>query len=367
MTIQPQPISQSINKKKWHVLFFVFSMLMGVGFSIFSIQGDLTSFAWLPFLTLSDQWLGQLDMFFLALLSLAIIILSSGFRYHVLLKIKLKYLRFRTSLMYGILARYYVLITPWALGSQPILIGIMHQQKIPIGLATSVVMMDLLFMRLSMAMIVLFALIGFGHLVSPGILIFAWIGFFFTCIIPVILVLASLHTWLERGILSLIGLIFPKKKEKFQSSLTNVLLQYRQSFEEFRHQLIPMIKLTMYSIISQFALLALPYFLMASFSPSVFELSQIEFSLVHVTMMMALSNVILGIVPTLGSAGAAEFTFATVFSIFLKGNYLLWAMLLWRIWLFYVWLLIGVCISLFLGLFGKNKSNQASPSSSPMG
>jgi glycosyltransferase involved in cell wall biosynthesis/uncharacterized membrane protein YbhN (UPF0104 family) len=332
-------------------------MVLGIGFSFFSLQGDLASFEWLPFLTLSQQWLGQLDMILVSLLLLGIIIITSGLRFHVLLTIKLKHLRFRTSLMYGILARYYVLVTPWALGSQPILIGIMYQRKVPIGLATSAVMIDLLVMRLSMALIVLYALLGFGHLVSPGILLFAWIGFFFTCIQPVILVLASLHAWLERVLLTMIAWIFPRKKEKYQSSLSSVLLQDRQAFQEFRHQLMPMIKVTLYSLLSQFSLLALPYFLMASFSTSVFEISPIEFNLVHVTMMTALSNVILGIVPTLGSAGAAEFTFATVFSTFLKGNYLLWAILLWRVMLFYIWLLIGVCISLYLGWFQKNIKN----------
>jgi glycosyltransferase involved in cell wall biosynthesis len=235
----------------------------------------------------------------------------------------------------------------------------MYQRKIPIGLATSAVMIDLLVMRLSMALIVLYALLGFGHLVSPGIVLFAWIGFFFTCIQPVILVLASLHAWLEKGLLTIIAWIFPRKKEKYQSSLKSILLQYRQSFEAFRHQVMPMVKVTLYSLLSQFSLLALPYFLMASFSTSVFEISAIEFNLVHVTMMTALSNVILGIVPTLGSAGAAEFTFATVFSTFIKGNYLLWAILLWRVMLFYVWLLIGVCISLYLGWFQKNIKNQS--------
>jgi uncharacterized protein (TIRG00374 family) len=364
MMNQPQAIAQPSTKKRWGFLFFIVSMVLGVGFSFFSLQGDLASFEWVPFLTLSQQWLGQLDMIIVALLLLGIIILTSGLRFHVLLKIKLKHLRFRTSLMYGILARYYVLVTPWALGSQPILIGIMYQRKIPIGLATSAVMIDLLVMRLSMALIVLYALLGFGHLVSPGIVLFAWIGFFFTCIQPVILVLASLHAWLERGLLTIIAWIFPRKKNKYQSSLTSILSQYRQSFEAFRHQLMPMIKVTLYSFLSQFSLLALPYFLMASFSISVFEVSPIEFNLVHVTMMTALSNVILGIVPTLGSAGAAEFTFATVFSTFLKGNYLLWAILLWRVMLFYVWLIIGVCISLYLGWFQKNVNNQGPSQSS---
>jgi glycosyltransferase involved in cell wall biosynthesis/uncharacterized membrane protein YbhN (UPF0104 family) len=357
MINQPQSVAQPPTKKRWSILFFIVSMVLGIGFSFFSLQEDLASFEWLPFLTLSQQWLGQLDMMIVALLLLGIIILTSGLRFHVLLKNKIKHLRFRTSLMYGILARYYVLVTPWALGSQPILIGIMYQRKIPIGLATSAVMIDLLVMRLSMALIVLYALLGFGHLVSPGILLFAWIGFFFTCIQPVILVLASLHVWLERGLLTIIAWIFPRKKEKYQSSLTSVLLQYRQSFEAFRHQVMPMVKVTLYSLLSQFSLLALPYFLMASFSTSVFEISPIEFNLVHVTMMTALSNVILGIVPTLGSAGAAEFTFATVFSTFLKGNYLLWAILLWRVMLFYIWLIIGVCISLYLGWFQKNIKN----------
>lgn len=358
MINQTHTVAQSPTKKGWHILFFVVSLFLGLGFSIFSLQEDLTSFEWLPFLTLSQQWLGQLDMVFMALLLLGVIIFSSGLRFHVLLKIKVKNLRFRTSLMYGILARYYVLITPWALGSQPILIGIMYQRKVPIGLATSVVMMDLLFMRLSMALIVLLALIGFSHLVSPGILLLVWIGFFFTCINPVILVLASLHAWLEQGLLMLIAWIFPKKKDQLQASLKSILVQYRQSFQEFRHQLMPMIKVTLYSLLSQFSLLALPYFLMASFSISVFEISPLEFNLVHVTMMTALSNVILGIVPTLGSAGAAEFTFATVFSTFLTGNYLLWAILLWRVMLFYIWLIIGVCISLYLGWFQKNVKKQ---------
>lgn len=359
MSVQTKPIIQRTINNGWRVFFFMFSMVLGIGFSIFSIQGDVSSFDWLRFLTLSDEWLEQLPMFLLALLSLAIIIFSSGFRYHVLLKIKLKNFRFRTSLMYGILARYYVLITPWALGSQPILIGMMHQRKIPIGLATSVVMMDLLFMRLSMAVIVLFALIGFGHLVTPGIYIIAWVGFFFTCINPVILVLASLHSWLEHGILKVIGLIFPKKKDKMETSLTTMFFHYRQSFKEFRNQLIPMIKVTIFSLMSQFSLLALPFFIMASFSSSLFELSQIEFSLVNITMMMAISDAIFGIVPTLGGAGVAEFTFATVFSIFLKGNYLLWAILLWRFMLFYIWLLIGAGISLYLALFEKNKNNHS--------
>jgi 1,2-diacylglycerol 3-alpha-glucosyltransferase len=359
MINQPQSIAQPSTKKRWSILFFIVSMVLGVGFSFFSLQGDLANFEWLPFLTLSQQWLGQLDMIIVALILLGIIILTSGLRFHVLLKIKVKNLRFRTSLMYGILARYYVLVTPWALGSQPILIGIMYQRKVPIGLATSAVMIDLLVMRLSMALIVLYALLGFGHLVSPGIVLFAWIGFFFTCIQPVILVLASLHAWLEKGLLTIIAWIFPRKKEKYQSSLKSILLQYRQSFEAFRHQVMPMVKVTLYSLLSQFSLLALPYFLMASFSTSVFEISAIEFNLVHVTMMTALSNVILGIVPTLGSAGAAEFTFATVFSTFIKGNYLLWAILLWRVMLFYVWLIIGVCISLYLGWFQKNIKNQS--------
>ena len=357
MTNQSQPVSHSLTKKRWSILFFAVSILLGVGFSFISIQGDFTRFEWLPFLTLSQQWLGHLDMILAAMLLLAIITVTSGLRFHVLLKIKVKNIRFRTSLMYGILARYYVLVTPWALGSQPILIGIMYQRKIPISLATSVVMMDLLWMRLSMAVIVLFALIGFGHLVPTGILIFAWIGFFFTCIIPVILVLASLQPWLEHGLLKMIAFIFPKKKETYQSSLKSVLIQYRLSFQEFQHHITPIIKIIFYSFMSQFSLLALPYFLMASFSPSVFEISPIAFSLGHVTMMMAISNVILGIVPTLGSAGAAEFTFATVFSTFLKGNYLLWAILLWRIMLFYLWLLIGVLISFYLGLFEKNNKN----------
>ena len=353
MSFHPQPFSQPPTKNPWRVLFFIVSIGLGIGFSFISLQNDISSFEWVTFLTLSQFWLGQLHMIFAAIFLLGIIIFTSGLRFHLLLKIKIKHLRWKTSLMYGILARYYGLITPWALGSQPIMIGIMYQRKVPIGLATSVVMMDLLFMRLSMALLVLVALLGFGHLVSLQILIFAWAGFFFTCISPVIVVLASLHAWLEDGLLRLIAWIFPRKKDQYQANLKSILMQYRQSFIDFRHQVSVMIKIIFSALLSQSSLLALPYFLLASFSPDVFEASAIEFNLVHVTMMMAISNVILGVVPTLGSSGAAEFTFATVFSIFLKGNFLLWVILLWRIMLFYVWLVIGVLTSVYLGLIEK--------------
>lgn len=353
---QPKTFPKQLHQA-WGLLFFIVSIALGIFFSLYSLQGDLDGFQWQSFFT-ERNWLGNPWMIVMTFSLLMVIIFTSGLRFQNLFVLQKKLSRFKDNLVYGILARYYVLITPWALGSQPILIGMMYKRNIPIGVATSAVMMDLLIMRLSMAFIVFIALLGFGHLVPPFILILAWIGFLFTCIQPVMLVLASLHVWIERGLIWLIQMLFPKRKEQFIKVLSTTLNQYRESFKAYKHYTMSLALVVFFSILSQVAVLALPYVILASFSADLFELSIPDFSFTTVFMMAALANVILGVAPTLGSAGAAEFTFATVFSIFLKGPYLLWAIFIWRFILFYAWLLMGVLISLYLGVFRRREQRR---------
>jgi hypothetical protein len=99
-------------------------------------------------------------------------------------------------------------------------------------------------------------------------------------------------------------------------------------------------------------LFSIPYFVILSFnfSPSMADFP-IAFTYIHVTAMVILATFILGTIPTIGSAGAAEFTFVSVFSIFLSGNYLFWTTFIWRFFVFYLWLLVGVLITTFQGIF----------------
>jgi 1,2-diacylglycerol 3-alpha-glucosyltransferase len=337
-------------------VFFILSVGLGLLVSFITLREDLVQFNWLTFLETSAQWLERWPMMAIALVLLMTVILTSGLRLHVILKIKHKHQRFQDSLMYGILARYYVLITPWGLGGQPIVMGIMHKKNVPLGLATSAPMLDLLLMRFAMFIFVLTALIGYGYLVDPLIYLFAWIGFFFTCFIPVVMIMASFHPIFSQLVLDVFGWLIPlKKKASWRAKLELTLHQYRDAFALIRNRPFAFLLVGLFALLSQFALLAIPFFVISSFNLTVLPIPDVPFNLLSVIMMMAFANTILGTIPTLGSAGAAEFTFTTVFTTFITGNVLFWATFLWRFLLFYLWLIMGIIITIMQGIFAKRE------------
>jgi 1,2-diacylglycerol 3-alpha-glucosyltransferase len=336
--------------------FFIFSVGLGLIVSFITLREDLTQFNWQTFIETSADWIERWPMMLIAFTLLLVVILTSGLRLHLLISTKLKRHRFLDSLMFGILARYYVLITPWGLGGQPIVMAMMYKKNIPLGLATSAPMLDLLMMRLAMFVFVLVGLIGFGYLVDPLLYLLAWIGFFFTCFVPVIMIMVSFHPFFSQLLIDIVSWFIPaKKKVNFQANLKQTLTQYREAFSLFKKRPFSFFFVAFFALVSQFALLAIPYFIIASFNLAPFDGSNITFNLLNVLMMMSFANTILGTVPTLGSAGAAEFTFTTVFSTFISGNVLFWATFLWRFLLFYLWLLMGIVISLAQGIFAKRE------------
>ena len=141
-------VSPSRTPSIFNLIFLVFSIGLGIVISFISIFNDLEAFDWRNFFMFEQTWLNDDVMLSFSFLMFTIIVMSSGIRFHILLKDQDNKISFWQSLRFGILARYYVLITPWGLGSQPILIGLMYQKGIKIGKATSTVMIDLLLMRL---------------------------------------------------------------------------------------------------------------------------------------------------------------------------------------------------------------------------
>lgn len=328
------------------MVFILVSIVLGLLLSFISILNDLSSFDWRNFLRFDQTWLSNEWMLLVSGLLFLVIILSSGFRYWILLNDKKFKIGFIQSLRFGILARYYVLITPWGLGSQPVLIGLIFQKGASVGRATASVMLDLLLMRLSMGLLVLIALSFYGHLVNPTILTVAWLGFLLTCLTPIFFVLASINPSIEKITLSIIRFFSPKQYQKWKSKISESLIQYRLAFKSFKHKKIKLFTVTIWSIISQLALLSLPFFILSTFPQTNFGIINPPFTYFNVLIMMTIANVVLGTVPTLGSAGAAEFTFTTLFNVFLSGQFLVIAILIWRFLLFYGWLIMGIVMTL---------------------
>lgn len=351
---------QTLIKKIITIAFFFLSIFIGIFVSFIALQQDITLFNFETFLEASADWVERYPAMLVAFLMILIVFLTSGIRIHLLMRVKRKRTRFLDSLIYGILARYYVLITPWGLGGQPITIALMLKKNIPFGLATAIPMIDLLLMRLAMTFIGAFALIRYGHLVDNYILFFSILGYFITSVLPILIILFTFNASFEKLILQLIDQYWPPKtKEKTIKNLQRFIQNYRLSFQIFKQNPWTLIQIFVYSFVSQLALVSIPYFVMLSFnfSPSMTDLP-IAFTFTHVTAMVIIATFILGTIPTIGSAGAAEFTFVSVFSIFLSGNYLFWTTFIWRFFVFYLWLVVGVFITTFQGVFAKREKKR---------
>lgn len=330
--------------KKWFgYFFFGVSIITGVLVTIATLQNELDGFEFSELITSTEGWSSNVMMLGWVILAILIMILTSGIRISFLLKAAGYPITFCKALRYGILSRYYVLITPWGLGGQPIMMGIMVKDGIPFGLATSVPMLDLFFMRFAMAILTTLAFILFGPLLDPYLFVFALVGYFFTSFLPVLLILFSFDQRFSLFVVSLIQQYWFKKTasnvaEKVESSFR----LYREAFQLIKHHLIRVLVVLFSSFLSQIALLIIPYFVLAMFQPVFHDVLQYRFDPVTLTGLMTFANTILGVVPTIGSAGAAEFTFSSIFSSFIIGHDLFWATFIWRLFVFYLWLVIGL-------------------------
>ena len=149
-----------LNVKKWFSYFFVVvSIVTGLLVTVATLQNELRGFDLYELFEAVTRWLPLVDLLMWSLLAIITMILTSGIRIYGLLMAAGHPIRFMTALRYGVLSRYYVLITPWGLGGQPIMMGIMVKDGIPFGIATSVPMLDLFFMRFSMAIITTLAFV----------------------------------------------------------------------------------------------------------------------------------------------------------------------------------------------------------------
>lgn len=351
---------QKIFRKTITFSFFVLSIFIGLFVSFIALQQDITMFNLQTFVEASADWIERYPAMLFGFFLVLIVGFTAGLRIHILMKVKRKRTRFIDSLLYGILARYYVLITPWGLGGQPITIAMMLKKNIPFGLAVAIPMIDLLFMRFAMTIIGAIALIRFGYLVDGYILFFSIIGYFITSILPMLMITFTINPKFETIILQFIEQYWPiKSRSKTVVKIQKFSKSYRDAFAVFKEHPFELFQVFLLSMMSQIALLSIPFFVMMSFDffPLMPE-TTLDFNYLHITAMVTIATVILGTIPTIGSAGAAEFTFVSVFSIFLSGNYLFWTTFIWRFFVFYLWLFVGIIITTIQGVFAKREQRR---------
>lgn len=342
------------NRKTWFLVFFAFSFLIGMLVSYLSIAKD-----W-HLLTLSDLfmmiqlWVTHYP-FALGTIFLFIIILVMGsLRYVILLQTSKSRIRFLDGLTYAILARYYVLVTPFGLGGQPFMMAVMRDKNIPIGQATSAPTLDIFSMRLAMffiSFIFLWFIPSFGQ---DWIIWVAWIGFFFSSLSPVVLISLSFFPFFEYWIVQIAAFFSPiNKKKKTIETIKKWVQKYQSAIRVIIQAPWKMVLVFITSIVSQIAMLSFPFFLLSSVSSALIPDQIITY---WDTFLKALVGVnATSWIPTLGNAGAAEYSFAAIFGNYVEGIWLFWTIFAWRLFSFYLPLLLGLWTTLQQSLNRKRE------------
>lgn len=348
----------SIPLKVWLGGFFVFiSIVVGLLVTIATLQNELQGFILTDLFVSTSSWFFHPSWLWYSLLAVLMMMLTSALRIWTLLHASGHTIPFLTALRYGILSRYYVLITPWGLGGQPIMMGILHKEGIPFAQATSIPMLDLFFMRFSMAILTTFAFFGISELLDAYLFVFALVGYFFTSFLPVVLILFSFQPSFSRFFVALIRQYWFKKTAlRVSKKVEEAFAMYQQAFSFYKKKVGSLLVVFLSSIVSQLSLLIIPFFILSSFFPLFVGEDLASFQWTELIQLMAMTNTMLGVVPTIGSAGAAEFTFSAIFSRFVIGHDLFWVTFIWRFFVFYGWLILGLLILILRGVLIRKKA-----------
>lgn len=239
-----------------------------------------------------------------------------------------------------LLGRYYDNLTPGAIGGQPFQIMYMNKQGIKKGYNTIIPIVSLITTQLGFLIVAIFSFLFFSGRLEPTILGLGILGLIFYAIFPAIVFLATFFPNILSNIINFFITILYKlrivknKKETLEKALKTV-----ESYANCVKDILKRPKLALsvlaLSVLFQVCITILPFFIITAFGGS------IDFFTCFATILAVTSAVY--IFPTPGNTGAAEISFASVFSS-LTAGYIFWAMLFWRFFTFYVYILLGIII-----------------------
>jgi len=343
---------KSIRQKWLTAIVLVISIAAGIAVSFIALQRDLSVINLADLIEAGGVWITSWYWMAGALGCLAVILVTGALRLYVLLKAKRQRVTLRDAYRYSILSKYYVMITPFGLGGQPVTMVYMRRKNIPFGLATIIPMIDLFAMRLSMLVLGTITVIFFGSVVVPWVRIMAYIGLFFSCILPVIGISSSWFPIFERLVVGFLKrLKFLKKQSRYIKVTQDAFRKYRGAFQQFKGHKKELLAVFLYAFASQLALLSIPFFILKAY-PSTHLIGDLGVALNYpnTVAMVAFASIAVTFIPTVGNARAIEFSFSTVFAAFMEGRFLFWAMFAWRFLTFYVFLIFGLVLTLYLGI-----------------
>ena len=237
---------------------------------------------------------------------------------------------------------YYNLVTPFASGSQPMLIYVLSKYKVPLGEATGIITNKTLLYQsvVTIYCAVLFVL-NMGILKSqiPGVISLVILGLginAFTILIAVLAILnpvklKAVSSFLIQHISKFKILRFLKNKEE---KINKFIHEYSISVKFFMTNKKLLIKTTLLTVIQLTAYFSVSYWIYKSF-----DLGQGK--LLYIITLQTLLYMAVSPIPTPGNIGANELAFFNIFSTVFPKQFLGYAVLLYGGLVYYLILILS--------------------------
>ncbi|MBQ8749568.1 MAG: flippase-like domain-containing protein [Clostridia bacterium] len=347
---------KSPQKKIWSFIFLIINIVIVVIILLQMLEGqNVTPFYELEF---------NAVFLILAILIFPALMMCDQIRYNMLITQSTK--RHRPFLAYKVagIGRYYDYITPLASGGQAFQIYYLTSRGVKASKAISIPLARYIIQQIVFAFIALFLLIGSLTFLketftsatgSTLVSVASWIGFtinFFVIFATIILSSSRLGHKVVIGILKFLKKIkIVRNYDKYYNKLIKLVEEYQRTMKFFAKSPKLLFSMIFFSVLVLLLQYTAPFLIYCALGgePSV----DIWIQIMIVSLMIDLAC---SFVPLPGGSGAAEISFAAMFSsLFSSGTF--WAMLFWRFITYYAFVLQGLGIIIYDYAIG-NKKNQ---------
>lgn len=237
--------------------------------------------------------------------------------------------------------------------AQPVLLV---RQGISVKYSTSIIMLTFVSYQTILVILTSFLMLFFHDFdINPGMIAIIFFGFFMNFVVIFILIMASISSRFQKGLVHLVEWIikkipFIKNGSEIVSNIDNWLVEFQQEIKDMFQDR----ELIVYRLISDVIRLLL-YFSSTFF---VAKALNIDLGLHQFLPMFVLTSfvyIVSSIVPLPGSVGGAEATFLVVFQSIL-GYSTASVMLLWRFFVAYLPMIFGFIIFASSSEFKQQKN-----------
>ena len=330
-------VKKKKNRKWFNILFFAINVVILAVIILMEKDNGGTRDIWDTIYVVGQN----IEWFLMIVLMYVLVSLGDTFSYTSLIRSTTKKTNIRLGLKTGVFGRYYDNITPLASGGQAFQIYYLSKGGVQVGTASGIVLMRYIVKQLVSNVLMLCFFLFSSYEGTEFMRWMAYVGLTVTSAIPLFFIMISINKKVGLKATTAVLTLLHKLKlvKNFQHTLEKIMGQVEEFQRSVKYLLknkgVLVIQIAM-SLLDCFAYISIPYFVYRAFGNT-----GDSWMTLFTLYMYCLCAVAL--MPTPGTAGAAEASFYSLFAAFISDGMVFWALLVWRFFTYYIFLVVGAC------------------------